>query len=666
MKLKKANISTFRSIVEIRDIDLEERLTVIIGKNEQGKTAFLKALASFNPDYPYAPSDLPNHLSATLEERPRAEVPIATLWLTPTVEDYRKLKGILPDIGSVRSFKVTKFFDGHYSYKTIASSGVEKDLQFASPDISKELARIHEEIEILRGKLEAHVTRQPTFAPTKAQADSQLDAFKKADFSKGAQLDDLVNTLSTSLTAVPGQDPPIQADIAVSTTEIRNKVNSLKPVLAQNSLGKFLEFIPHFVFHSTSLDKIPNEVNLADFINDPDKTSKGMANLCRAAGLSMQRITELANTTDTNRRHVFEDHYKNYISGGINEFWTQEHYEVHFQFEKDKLSVSISDETYSRRIPPLERSDGFQWYLSFYSTLLSTVSGSNPIILLLDNPGLELHADGQRDIKKFLEEKLPWNTQIIYVTHSPAMIDPYRLEQVREVELLGKEQGTKVRRLQIKSGSQSDLLEPLRSAIGASLIHSLMFNDFNILVEGAADKPILEGAFVATQSAATEKLIVNGSIAESKEWLPLINERAKLPYVVYLDADSAGRDLKKNLIKAEVPERNIILLSDVVQRQGDFELEDIVSEDFYHQAVVETYPAQQVQKPAGAATKRTKKYDSLFKERFDFEFSKRLVAETIKKLLVEGKGDAASLEALKGITDRLLSVLREQVTAKVR
>lgn len=661
MKLKKAHICNFRSIVDIDNVDLEERLTVLIGKNEQGKTTFLKALASFEPAYTYLTSDLPNHLSTNLGECSKADIPIMTLWFSPTFEGHHKLKDILPDIASITTFKITKYYDGHYTYNSVGSNGTDTPIRFAPPDISKQVEAIARAVETLRDKLGAHVTRQPSFAPHKPQADSQLDAFKKADFTDATQVDNLVNTVSTALTAVPGQDQPIQDDIAAFANEIRAAIDTLKPILAQNLLAKFLEFIPQFVYHSTSIEKIPNEVNIADFIKDPEKTSKGMANLCRAAGLTMPRITELANTTDTNRRHVGEDQYTKNISGGINEYWMQENYEVQFQCEKDRLTVSISDETYTWRIPPSERSDGFQWYLSFYSAVLSTVSGPKPTVLLLDNPGLELHADGQRDIKKFLEEKLPWNTQIIYVTHSPAMIDAYQLEQVREVELLGKEQGTKIRKLRIKSGSESDLLEPVRSAIGASLVTSLMFNEFNILVEGASDKPILEGAFAATQKDAAKKIVINGSIAESKEWLPLIYERAKLPYVVYLDADSSGRDLVKSLTGADVPKEKIILLNEAVKRDGDFELEDIFSDDFYHKAVSETYPEQSIPQPPPGAGKRTKRYECLFKEQLDFDFTKRRVAVTIKKLLLENKADEESKKAVTELTEKLLKTLQAQV-----
>src|SRR5208282_3599425 len=305
-------------------------------------------------------------------------------------------------------------------------------------------------------------------------------------------------------------------------------------------------------------------------------------NLCVVAGLSAQKIKELAGQTDTSARQPYEDFYTNTISGGINEYWTQEKYHVHFRIESEKLSVSISDDTYAPRIPPRDRSDGFQWYLSFYSAVQSEVSSAHSVILLLDNPALELHFDGQRDIKRFLEEKMPVTTQVIFVTHSPAMIDPYNLEEVRKVELQPNLQGTKVSQLTLSAADGSDLLEPVRSAVGTNLVSSLVFNDFNILVEGAADKPILEGAFSLDLGDNAKRYLVNGSVAESKDgFIVRFYQRSGLPYVVYLDADSSGRDLAALLMMWGIPEKRIIKLEKIITPGElgfvgqDYELEDV-------------------------------------------------------------------------------------------
>jgi hypothetical protein len=439
-------------------------------------------------------------------------------------------------------------------------------------------------------------------------------------------------------------------------------------VLSKDRTKQFIEALPRFIFHSTTLDRIPNEVNLTSFIKDPQGTSKAMANLCLAAGLSMQTIQELANSTDIYLKQLHEDHYKGTISGGLNEYWTQVAYEVHFRFDTDKLSVAISDENYGRRIPPSDRSDGFQWYLSFYGTVWNAVGGSAPTILLLDNPGLELHADGQREIKRLLEERLPAVTPIIYVTHSPAMIDPFHLEQLRQVDLLPHDKGTVVSPLKIKHGDEFDLLEPVRSAVGASLVSSLMFGQFNILVEGAADKPILEGSFELFYKKEKDKFLLNGSISESKgAVLPNLYKRANLPFIIYLDADHAGHRLAKALVTDGIHPEKIVVLNSVIQLEGstgvDFELEDILSADFYHSAVLQTYTEQPVDIPEEGNQKRTKKYEAIYKQKYDVGFNKRRVADTIKRLLLTGKADEQSLTNLKKLTSELYEGLKKQVSA---
>ena len=291
--------------------------------------------------------------------------------------------------------------------------------------------------------------------------------------------------------------------------------------------------------------------------------------------------------------------------------------------------------------------------------MLSGVSSTESTVLLLDNPGLELHADGQRDIKRFLEEKLPNSTQVVFVTHSPAMIDTFNLEQVRKVELRGNMQGTRVSRLEFR-GDELDLLEPVRSAIGASLVSSLISNDFNVLVEGAADKPIFEGAFAKFLEDASKRIVVNGSISETGMLLPRFYKRTGLPYVVYLDGDAGGRELRSKLIAEGIPEANIVCANDVVHREGDFELEDTINPVMYHEAVLRTYPATEIRAPENPNGKCTKHYDRVLRELQGVGFSKKRVAETLKAMMNEPDRNAAELRELHQIVDRLWECLQAQ------
>ncbi len=663
MILRRVHIQNFRSIVDGGVVELGGAVTVFIGKNEQGKTNFLKALASFNSGRTFTPNDLPNHLRPTLEEKAPATIPVTKIWLEIEPGDVSPLRDVVPSIDSLGEIKVTRYFDGHFERFGIDSQGEQIRLEFSRPDISALVKGLKTCAEGLKTKLAAHSSRVPSFAPSVTQASTHIDQFVGATFNDSAQLDNLIATFLTALKGLPGQDQPIQDDIALTAKEVQAIHAELKTQLGFDPVNVFNKLIPRFVFHSATLDRIPDKVGVAEFIKDPESTSRGMANLCRAAGLATQKIQELASTTDTQKREAYEDHFRGYISGGLNEFWTQETYSVHFRIEKDTLSVSISDGTYGPRIAPSDRSDGFQWFLSFYTTLLREISTGEPTVILLDNPGLELHADGQRSIKRILEEKFAPTAQVIYVTHSPAMVDPYNLEQLRRVELHAKLQGTKVMRLNLDKAEDVDLLEPVRSAIGTSLVNSLMFDEFNVLVEGAADKPILEGAFKALKVGEYERIHVNGSISESGVFLPKFYLRSGLPFAVLVDGDSSGRKLADRLRSSGIPDSVIVDLAKVFpdEKGEDFELEDLISAELYHAAVKEAYPAKPVDQPQEIKGKRSRQYEELYKTQYAIGFSKKRVGETLKKLLLDGKADEATTQKLRKAASTVWDTIQKQV-----
>jgi predicted ATP-dependent endonuclease of OLD family len=663
VKLTRVRIENYRSIVDSGTIDIEDGVTVLIGKNEQGKSNTLRAIRAFNADQRFSPGDLPNHLRPALEERAPDAIPIVTFWFALEPQERKKLAGIIHDIDSVAELRCVKDYGNTYHFYIIKGDKAEEPLKYTPPDVTRPITQIKKIVEELKAKLHAHADRLPAFATNIDKLDQIASSLLDANLTDVGEADNIIKTFTTSIKVLTGPDQPILDDIAAATTEIEGVRDSLKAEYQSDQSRVLRQALPHCILHSTKSDHIPNEVNVADFVKDPDATSKGMSNLCRAAGLSVQKIRELAATSDTAQREAYEDHYKGTISGGLNEFWTQASYNVHFRIEKERLSVSISDETYTQRIPPSDRSEGFQWYLSFFATLLNDVGVSNQTLLLLDNPGLELHLDGQRDIKRFLEEKVSLDSQIIYVTHSPAMIEPFNLKQVRTVDLQPNQKGTVVKNFMVKSGTDADLLEPVRAAIGMSLVSSLVLNEWNILVEGAADKPIVEGVFISHYNELQSRMLVNGSLAESKDaFLAQFYNRTGLPYVVLLDGDSGGRELFLELTRLSIPPERIVKLEKVFpDKDADFSLEDILSIEFYHQAVLAAYPSKAVDQPGASKKKRTTLYEETFKQTHGIGFNKRRVGDAIKKLLNEKREEEPTRNALGILSTVIVENLKAQV-----
>lgn len=666
MRLRKAHIQNYRSIVDSGEIDVDDGVTVVIGKNEQGKTNLLKAIRAFNLDQRFSPTDLPNHLRPTLEEASPAQIAITTLVFALEPQDRKKLAEVIEDVDAITELRCVKNYDNTYQFFAVKADSQPEALKYAPPDLSAATSQINATVAELKSKLSAHGQRLPAFAANTDKIEQTTSALLSASLNDAVEADNSIKTFTTATKGLTAQDQPIIDDIAAATSQLESTREIIRAAHQQDRLRILQQQIPIFVLHSTTADRIPNEVNVTEFLKDPDGTSRGMSNLCRAAGLSMQKIRELASTTDAQHREAYEDYYKSTISGGLNEFWRQAEYHVHFRMEKDRLYVSISDGTYTQRIPPSDRSDGFQWYLSFYATLLNDVAGSKQTILLLDNPGLELHLDGQRDIKRFLEEKVALTSQVAYVTHSPAMIDPFRLHQVRTVELLGNQAGTKVGNFAVKEGGKADLLEPVRAALGMSLVNSLVLNDWNILVEGAADKPIIEAIFFSHYPDDAGKVLVNGSLAESKDaFLAQFYQRANLPYVVVLDGDSGGRDLRAELTKLGIPSDRIVDLAEVFDNRGhDFAIEDILSADFYHNAVATAYPSQEIERPTEDNRKVSSRYERAFRETYHIGFNKRRVAERAKELLREKREDKETRDNLGRLSTAIIEKLKPPQPSK--
>ena len=116
MKLKKTRIQNYRSIVDSGEVEIDDAVTVVVGKNEQGKTTFLRGIKSFNSEERFTASDFPNHLRPALEERSPAEISMATLTFSLEPSDRKRLSAIVAGIDSAIALKCTKYYDNHYQF----------------------------------------------------------------------------------------------------------------------------------------------------------------------------------------------------------------------------------------------------------------------------------------------------------------------------------------------------------------------------------------------------------------------------------------------------------------------------------------------------------------------------------------------------------------------
>ncbi len=154
---------------------------------------------------------------------------------------------------------------------------------------------------------------------------------------------------------------------------------------------------------------------------------------------------------------------------------------LHVRVWNDRHRVSVSFD---------DRSKGFVWFFSFltYFSNLEEEPLDN-LILLLDEPGINLHAMAQTDFLRFIENRLAPRYQVVYSTHSPFMVDLKRLDRVRMVQDLDGP-GTVVSD-DVLSNDQETVF-PLQVGLGYQMAERLFRAPHILMVNSPSDQIYLQ------------------------------------------------------------------------------------------------------------------------------------------------------------------------------
>ena len=106
---------------------------------------------------------------------------------------------------------------------------------------------------------------------------------------------------------------------------------------------------------------------------------------------------------------------------------------------------------------------GFNGFYHFIFVLNAQKSNNN--ILIIDEPGVHLHANAQKEVLKVIENEIVKDAQVIFSTHCPYLINPQRLDRIR-VLLKGRETGSVISD-DIHGLTGEESLAPVLTATGA-------------------------------------------------------------------------------------------------------------------------------------------------------------------------------------------------------
>lgn len=176
-------------------------------------------------------------------------------------------------------------------------------------------------------------------------------------------------------------------------------------------------------------------------------------------------------------------------------WWSQDSdFEIEVKARERELALVIRDRT-TASYSFDERSQGLRYFLSYFVQLTAHRQGlASNEIMLLDEPDAYLSSLGQQDLLRVLEdyanpESEAPRHQVVYVTHSPFLIDRNAGQRIRVLDKGSEDEGTRV----VRDATQNHY-EPLRTSLGAAVAETAFIGGANLFVEGMGDQILIAGA----------------------------------------------------------------------------------------------------------------------------------------------------------------------------
>lgn len=323
---------------------------------------------------------------------------------------------------------------------------------------------------------------------------------------------------------------------------------------------------------------------------EDEKESKVMLNhLLNCIGFTLDELMEYWNLSSQADRENFIEDFNSELSNLINSFntfYSQEFVKIKASFENDSINFVIK--TTKKYMNFDERSNGLKWYLNMYIQILSKTKKSDikNYVILIDEPGVYLHVNAQKEVLKLFEDFSEKNNIVIYTTHSPFMIYEdklYRTKLIIKDNDGNSNIGNKYYSLPHKMGSKAETITPLLTAIGMNMNYNVLtFNSekINIITEGISDYNYLRGYYVLKGTDIPN--IIPSSSVDNIHNIVSIFIGWGCPFKIVLDQDSSGRKQYNLLLKKSLTDSSNISFVDgtnLPNQKLNLSIEDIFSEN---------------------------------------------------------------------------------------
>lgn len=594
MRLVKARIQNYRSIKDTGIFEIESLKTILVGPNEAGKTVILKALQQINSPDGIDGFDI-------IRDYPRSLYnDITTGKVKP--ENVEIVRGYFELEDEDKKLIPEAFHNCKYAiYRKLNNKGIHwlenAPAKITYQDVSKDLARL---IAYLDKQFEKETDATKT-KPSEAFKIITNSFSDDTSFTKENNVE-LLKKLDDYYTLIDEDNVKEEERFTKIKAQVKQNEESDRVLtLIENRLPVFVLFNNYFkVKPSIHLEHLAERIE-RNLLEDDKFYDYGNICLLKLLGFTARDLANIGNTSSPDKNDI--DALKKYrdtldnrtyqlnaasikLTKEIRSIWNPnpnrpEAEKIRISADGQYLKVVVEDEI-GVEIELDQRSEGFQWIVSFFVVFFAEAMDKHKnAILLLDEPGMSLHGLKQRDFRETIS-RLSETNQTIYSTHSPFLVGPDELDLVRVIELKNREEGTKVHTT-ISSSDPTGLL-PLQEAFGYDLAQSLFAQQRNLILEGLTDYWYIEATSSLLRESNIESLderiaLVFANTAGKVVYYATILFAHKLKITALLDSDNAGdQAAKQETLVNTLGNKNILRTKDYCDNIPKAEIEDLLRE----------------------------------------------------------------------------------------
>lgn len=364
-----------------------------------------------------------------------------------------------------------------------------------------------------------------------------------------------------------------------------------------------LQYLPKFSYFS-EYQKLPGKIALNNFVKKSSAEGKLTANERVFEALLSLANTSVSEIKESNKLEELINKTRGIsskITREIFTYWSQnKHLKVEFRCDMAKkgdeppfndgyiFSTRIENKRHDSSVSFDDRSAGFVWFFSFLIWFNFLQKEEDNLVILLDEPGLTLHAKAQGDLIRYFKEKIIPKFQLVYTTHSPFMLDFSDILSARTVEdvtdknenILGAKVGSKV------LSKNRDTTFPLQAAFGYDITQTLFIGENTLLVEGPSDILYLTYFSEKLQELGRNGLskdwtiCPSGGIDKIQSFVSLFGGNA-LKIVTLTDYHQGDKNKIDRLKKSGLLETSHILLASDYTQCPSSDIEDIIGAAAY-------------------------------------------------------------------------------------